>query len=111
MPSPATITIHLIDQPAGGVTVLTTSGNPLLKGSHSPAQALANKLLFQCVKSASDVRYWQGEDKALAFVESCLQPEGLGFSVNSHARDMARMVLGLPCVEALKPNPPSEVPA
>lgn len=108
---PATITIHLIDQPGGGVTVLTTSGNPILKGTHSPAQALANKLLFQCAKSASDVRYWQGEDKALAFVESCLQPEGLGYAMNGYARDSARIVLGLPCVEALKPTPPAEVPA
>ncbi|CAN7199724.1 hypothetical protein LJR118_000581 [Acidovorax sp. LjRoot118] len=107
----ATITIHLIDQPAGGVMVLTTAGSPQPGRGLTPAQALATDLLTQCTHRASDVRYWQGEDKALAFVESCLQPEGLGFSVNSHARDMARMVLGMPCVEALKPTPPSEVPA
>lgn len=107
---PATITIHLIDQPAGGIMVLTTAGSPI-PGHRTPAQALAADLLTQCTQRASDVRYWQGEDRALAFVESCLRPEGLGFSMNGYARDSARMVLGLPCVEALKPTPPCEVPA
>ncbi|MGV3679698.1 MAG: hypothetical protein ACO1PM_08230 [Acidovorax sp.] len=110
MHSPATITIHLIDQPAGGIMVLTTAGSSI-PGHHTPAQALAADLLTQCTKRASDVRYWQGEDKALAFVESCLQPEGLGYSMNGYARDSARLVLGLPCVEALKPRPVSEVTA
>lgn len=57
MHSPATITIHLIDQPAGGIMVLTTAGSPLPGRGLTPAQSLATDLLTQCTHRASDVRY------------------------------------------------------
>lgn len=68
----------------------------------TPGQALATDLLNTCTHRASDVRYWHGKDRALEFVESCLNPEGNGYAVNAYVRDQARHVLGLPQVETPK---------
>lgn len=98
----STITIHITDEPGGGVTVRTTAGTPMPGARLTPAQALATDLLNECAHRASDVRYWQGKDRALEFVESCLNPEGNGFAVSAYVRDQARHVLGLPPVETPK---------
>lgn len=94
-----TTTIHIIDQPGGGIMVYTTAGSPLPGQRLTPGQALATDLLNTCTHRASDVRYWHGKDRALEFVESCLNPEGNGYAVNAYVRDQARHVLGLPQVE------------
>ena len=73
-------TIHLIDQPGGGVTVCTTAGTPHPGQRLTPGQALATDLLRECTHRASDVRYWQGHDKAMAFVLELSNPEGLGYA-------------------------------
>ena len=73
-------TIHLIDQPGGGITVCTTAGTPHPGQRLTPGQALATDLLRECTHRASDVRYWQGHDKAMAFVLELSNPEGLGYA-------------------------------
>jgi hypothetical protein len=94
-----TTTIHIIDQPNGGIMVYTTAGSPLPGQRLTPGQALATDLLNVCTHRASDVRYWHGKDRALEFVESCLNPEGNGYAVSAYVRDQARHVLGMPQVE------------
>lgn len=94
-----TITIHLIDLPGGGLQVLTTAATPHPGERLTPAQALATDLLNTCSHRASDVRYWQGQDKALQLVQDLLHPEGYGWSINEHCRDAARRVLGIPPVQ------------
>ncbi len=97
-----TTTIHITDLPDGGIMVHTTAGSPLPGQRLTPGQALATDLLNTCTHRASDVRYWHGKDRALEFVESCLNPEGNGYAVNAYVRDQARHVLGLPQVETPK---------
>lgn len=91
-----TVTIHLTDTAGGGVTVLTTAGTPLPGAPLTPAQALATDLLSQCTHRASDVRYWQGADKALALVRDLLDPDQYGYAVSSEVHGAARQVLGMP---------------
>lgn len=97
-----TTTIHITDLPDGGIMVHTTAGSPLPGQRLTPGQALATDLLNTCTHRASDVRYWHGKDRALEFVESCLNPDGNGYAVNAYVRDQARHVLGLPQVETPK---------
>lgn len=97
-----TTSIHIIEQPDGSVVVYTTAGSPLPGQRLTPGQALATDLLNQCTHRARDVRYWHGKDRALEFVESCLDPEANGYAVNAFVRDQARHVLGLPMVEIPK---------
>lgn len=100
-----TTTIHIIDQPGGGVMVYTTAGSPLPGQRLTPGQALATDLLTQCTHRASDVRYWHSADKPLDFVQSVLDPERNGWAVSELVRDQARMVLGIPRV--LTPRVPA----
>ena len=97
----ATITtIHIIDQPGGGVTVCTTAATPHPGQRLTPGQALATDLLRECTHRASDVRYWHGEDKALALVHDLLNPDQYGFAVTPEVHNAARSALGLPRVPA-----------
>lgn len=101
----STTTIHVIDQPGGGVMVYTTAGSPLPGQRLTPGQALATDLLNTCTHRASDVRYWHGKDKAMELVNDLLCPEQYGYAVSREVRDAARDVLGIPRVET------SRVPA
>ncbi len=92
--TPKTITIHLTDLPGGGVTVHTTAGQPIPGARLSPAQALATDLLNECGHRASDVRYWQGKDPAMALMHELVDPEGFGHSVTPEVRRRASQVLG-----------------
>ena len=89
-------TIHLIDQPGGGITVCTTAGTPHPGQRLTPGQALATDLLRECTHRASDVRYWQGHDKAMAFVLELRNPEGLGYADKATLHAAAQAVLGRP---------------
>jgi hypothetical protein len=100
-----TTTIHIIDQPGGGVLVYTTAGSPLPGQRLTPGQALATDLLNTCTHRASDVRYWHPADKPLDFVQSMLDPERNGWAVSELVRDEARRVLGIPRV--LTPKVPA----
>ena len=93
-------TIHIIDQPSGAVMVYTTAGTPLPGQRLTPGQALATDLITQCTHRASDVRYWHGEDKALALVHDLLNPDQYGFAVTPEVHNAARSALGLPRVPA-----------
>lgn len=95
-----TITIHITDAPGGGVTVLTTAGQPFPGERLTPAQALATDLLNTCVRQASDVRYWGERDRALELVNDLLTPDQYGWSVNRDVHNAARRVLGIPTVGA-----------
>ena len=98
-------TIHIIDQPCGGVMVYTTAGTPLPGQRLTPGQALATDLINQCTHRASDVRYWHGEDKALALVHDLLNPDQYGFAVTPEVHNAARSALGLPRVLGLPVTP------
>ena len=76
--------------------MLTSSGTPLPGLRLTPAQALATDLLNTCAHRASDVRYWQGTDRALALVQDLLDPEQFGWSVTVEVHQRARDVLGIP---------------
>ena len=89
-------TIHLIDQPGGGITVCTTAGTPHPGQRLTPGQALATDLLRECTHRASDVRYWHGRDKAMELVRDLINPDGFGYSVPPEVARAARSVLGLP---------------
>ena len=89
-------TIHIIDQPCGAVMVYTTAGTPLPGQRLTPGQALATDLITQCTHRASDVRYWQGHDKAMAFVLELSNPEGLGYADKATLHAAAQAVLGRP---------------
>lgn len=89
-------TIHLIDQPGGGVTVCTTAGTPHPGQRLTPGQALATDLLRECPHRASDVRYWQNADKAMAFVLEVGNPDGLGYADKATLVQAAQAVLGRP---------------
>lgn len=91
-----TTTIHIVDQPGGGVTVYTTAGSPLPGQRLTPGQALATDLLNLCTHRASDVRYWHGRDKALELVNDLLCPEQYGYAVSREVHNAARRVLGIP---------------
>lgn len=97
-----TTTIHIIDQPGGGVMVYTTAGSPLPGQRLTPGQALATDLLNQCTHRASDVRYWHGKDKALELVQDLLNPEQYGYAVSGEVHRAARRVLGLPLIDTPK---------
>ncbi|MDP3228370.1 MAG: hypothetical protein Q8N13_10400 [Acidovorax sp.] len=101
-----TTTLHIIDQPGGGVIVYTTAGTPLPGQRLTPGQALATDLLNECTHRASDVRYWHGKDKAMELVSDLVDPDGFGYAVTSEVHRAACRVLGRPT------NPPTpEVPA
>lgn len=89
-----TITIHITDTPGGGVTVLTTAECPHPGARLTPAQALATDVLNTCSHRASDVRYWQGADQALALVQELVDPEGYGHAATHDVRRRAFQVLG-----------------
>ena len=89
-------TLHIIDQPGGGVLVYTTAGTPLPGQRLTPGQALATDLLNQCTHRASDVRYWHGRDKAMELVRDLINPDEFGYSVPPEVARAARSVLGLP---------------
>ncbi|KAB2900373.1 MAG: hypothetical protein F9K35_06980 [Burkholderiaceae bacterium] len=95
-----TITIHIIDEPGGAVTVLTSASAPIPGARLTPAQALGLELLTAAGRKTPEVHYWQGRDKALNLVERLLQPEGFGFAVTGEVRNAARQVLGIPRVPA-----------
>ncbi len=103
--SSKTTTIHIIDQPGGGVMVYTTGGAPIPGQRLSPGQALATDLLNQCTHRASDVRYWHGADRALELVRDLINPDQYGHAVSPEVHRAARRVLGMP----IAPTP--EVPA
>lgn len=110
IPAMTTVTtIHLIDQPGGGVAVCTT-GTPHPGQRLTPGQALATDLLRECTHRASDVRYWQGCDKAMAFVLELSSPEGLGYADKATLHAAARAVLGRPTAWATSPPPASPHP-
>lgn len=91
-----TTTIHIIDQPCGGVMVYTTAGTPLPGQRLSPGQALATDLLNLCTHRASDVRYWHGKDKAMELVRELVDPDQYGYSVSAEVHRAACRLLGLP---------------
>lgn len=88
-----TITIHITDEPGGGVAVLTTAGTPLPGMRLSPAEALATDVLATCAHRAGGVRYWHGKDRALDLVQEILDPEGFGYCVTAEVHARAREVL------------------
>lgn len=89
-----TITIHISDTAGGGVTVLTTAGTPQPGQRLTPAEALATDVLSSCTRRASEMRYWQGQDPALALARELLDPEGFGHAVPREVRLRAAAVLG-----------------
>lgn len=89
-----TITIHITDEPGGGIAVLTTAGTPLPGARLTPAEALATDVLATCAHRAGGVRYWHGKDRALALLRELLDPEELGYEVTPQVRQRARDVLG-----------------
>lgn len=92
-------TIHIIDQPWGGVTVCTTAGEPVPVGNDrhlTPGERLANTLLQACIHQASDVRYWHARDKAMGFALDLFDPEALGYADVDEIRKHALWVLGRP---------------
>ena len=91
-----TITIHIIDQPGGGVMVYTTGGAPIPGQRLTPGHALATDLLNLCTHRASDVRYWHGTDKAMELVQDLLNPDQYGYAVSPEVHRAARRVMGLP---------------
>ncbi|MFI8616513.1 hypothetical protein ACIGHN_13510 [Acidovorax sp. NPDC077693] len=101
-----TTTIHIIDQPGGGVMVYTTAGTSLPGQRLTPGQALATDLLTQCAHRASDVRYWHGKDKAMELVQELVDPEQYGYAVSHEVFRAASRLLGRPT-----PSQPGEVPA
>ena len=101
-----TTTIHVIDQPGGGVMVYTTAGSPLPGQRLTPGQALATDLLNLCTHRASDVRYWHGKDKAMELVRDLLDPDQYGYAVGPEVHRAARRLLGMPTT-----GQPGEVPA
>lgn len=101
-----TTTIHIIDQPGGGIMVYTTSGSPLPGQRLTPGQALATDLLNLCTHRASDVRYWHGKDRAMELVHELVDPDQYGYAVSAEVHRAACRVLGRPT-----PSQPSEVPA
>ena len=96
-----TITIHIIDQPGGGVMVYTTGGAPIPGQRLTPGHALATDLLNLCTHRASDVRYWHGRDKAMELVRDLINPDQYGYAVSSEVARAARRVLGLPLLSAM----------
>jgi hypothetical protein len=89
-----TITIQVIDQPGGGVTVSTNAAQPHVGDRLTPAQALATDLLNQCTHRASDVRYWGDADPARVLLERLLDPDQFGHAVSAEVRHEARLALG-----------------
>lgn len=89
----AITTIHIMDTPGGGVTVLTTAGEPIQGAPRTPAMSLAEQVLGTCVLRASDVRYWQGKDRALDLVRQLTDPEDFGHAVTAEVRQRACEVL------------------
>jgi hypothetical protein len=76
--------------------VCTTAATPHPGQRLTPGQALATDLLRECTHRASDVRYWQGQDKAMALVLDLHDPEGLGYADKAALVAAARDVLGRP---------------
>ena len=101
-----TTTIHIIDQPGGGVMVYTTAGTPLPGPRRSPAEALATALLKGCTPRATEVRYWHGKDKAMELVRDLVDPDQYGYAVSPEVHRAASRLLG-PHI----PHQPGEVPA
>lgn len=101
-----TTTIHIIDQPGGGIMVYTTAGTPLPGQRLTPGQALATDLLNVCTHRASDVRYWHGKDKAMELVRDLVDPDQYGYAVGPEVHRAAARLLG-----THNPNQPGEVPA
>lgn len=101
-----TTTIHIIDQPGGGIMVYTTAGTPLPGQRLTPGQALATDLLNVCTHRASDVRYWHGKDKAMELVRELVDPDQYGYAVSAEVHRAASRLLG-----THNPNQPGEVPA
>lgn len=102
--TPTATTIHIIDQPGGGVIVYTTGGAPIPGQRLTPGQALATDILNQCTHRASDVHYWQCRDQALELVRELLDPDQFGYAVSSEVRRAACRVLGLPAGTAPQPE-------
>ncbi|WOI43760.1 hypothetical protein [Acidovorax sp. BLS4] len=92
----STITIHVIDQPDGSVSIITTAGMPVVGVPLTPAGSLALDLLTVSARRANPVRYWAGEDKALQLVHDLLTPEQYGYAVPFEVHEAARGVLGIP---------------
>lgn len=101
-----TTTIHIIDQPGGGIMVYTTAGTPLPGQRLTPGQALATDLLNVCTHRASDVRYWHGKDKAMELVRELVDPDQYGYAVSAEVHRATTRLLG-----THNPNQPGEVPA
>lgn len=72
------------------------SRQPAPRPAPYPGQALATDLLRECTHRARDVRYWQGHDKAMAFVLELSNPEGLGYADKATLHAAAQAVLGRP---------------
>jgi len=93
-------TIHIMDTPGGGVTVLTTAGQHVPGAKYTPAQTLAHLALYDLEKCASDVRYWHGKDPALQLVQELVDPEAFGHAVTLEVRLRACDVLARPRLAA-----------
>lgn len=89
-----TVTLHICDAPGGNVIVMTTAGTPAPGRRLTPSQALATDLLSTCTRRAREVRYWQGDDPALALLRELVDPEGYGHAVPAEVRRRAAAVLG-----------------
>lgn len=90
-----TITIHLVDQPDGSVSVLTTAGTPVAGAPLTPAGSLALDMLTLSTRRANPIQHWVGTDKAMQLVEDLLNPDQYGYAVTWEVHDAARSVLGL----------------
>lgn len=89
-----TITIHVIDAPGGGLTVLTTACQGGPGRPQTPAEALATYLLGACINRGAAMHYWQGEDRALALARELADPEGYAHAATPEMHAHALYVLG-----------------
>ena len=96
----ATITITLIDQPRGAVSVRTDSDKPVIGRTCTPAQALAMDLLRTCGKQASEVQYGPETVPLVAFANAVRAPDDLGHAVSPEVRRRATEALGATTDEA-----------
>ena len=100
----STITIHIIEEADGKLTVCTTAANPKPGERLSPGRALALDLLCEC-KHRATVQHWHGQDAALAFVLDLFNPEELGHADKPTIIAAASRAIGRPLGLGTPPAP------
>ncbi|MDP9891257.1 hypothetical protein J2W32_000354 [Variovorax boronicumulans] len=96
MPS---VTITLIDQGQGRVSVRTDALPPKVGLGVSQAQGLAMEFLGTALKRGLEVVYDRNQVPLVSLAVELLDPEGLGFACTAEVRDRARLALGRDAIE------------